>query len=97
MAHLIRRLQNTLLKDSVLECYYEWIYELHKNEKEILDSLDEEDRGIEDEDEIELVECSSVQIVVPKAPTPTPEVINQKVKKLTIKDYFKSKPTSNNL
>ena len=58
------------------------IYELHENEKEILDSLDEEDREIEDKDEIECVECASVPIVVPKAPTPTPEVINKKVKKL---------------
>ena len=97
MAYLIRRLQNTLRKDSVLDCYYEWIYELPENEKEILDSLDEEDREIEDEDEIELVECASVPIVVLKAPTPTPEVINKKVKKLTIKDYFTSKLTSNNV
>ena len=56
------------------------IYELHENEKELLDSLDEEDR--EYEDDIECTECSSVPIVVPKAPTPTPEVINQKVKNL---------------
>ena len=68
---------------------------MHENEKELLDSLDEEDR--EYEDDIKCTECSSVPIVVPKAPTPTPEVINQKVKKLTIKDYFKSKPKSNNL
>ena len=71
------------------------IYELHENEKELLDSLDEEDR--EYEDDIKCTEYSSVPIVVPKAPTPTPEVINQKMKKLTIKDYFKSKPKSNNL
>ena len=33
----------------------------------------------------------------PDAIIDTIVVINQKVKKLTIKDYFKSKPTSNNL
>ena len=71
------------------------IQELHENEKEILDSLDEDDR--ENEVDIECTECSSVPLVVPKAPTPTPEVINQKVKKLTIKDYFTTKPRSNNV
>ena len=65
--------------------------------RKILETLDQEDREIEDEDEIELVECASVPSVVPKAPTPTPEVINKKVKKLTIKDYFTSKPISTNV
>ena len=70
------------------------IQDLHENEKEN-DDRNEDDR--ENEVDIECTECSSVPLVVPKAPTPTPEVINQKVKKLTIKDYFTSKPRSNNV